>query len=159
MSDPSASPDLWLRVESDEFSVSSPRRFSQHIRLFPADRLIAIDQELLRWGLFAGAARVCPLRLESLPTPAPQFAIRFNKHLLLRCVGFSREVFHNGEELADRTVTLQVNDTIICDPYLLRVVAPPDPAQLLQGMVEQILPANDATEFGDSETDFLLNVR
>jgi hypothetical protein len=40
------------------------------------------------------------------------------------------------------------------------VIDPPDPTQLLQGMVEQILPANDeAAEFADSETDFLLNVR
>jgi hypothetical protein len=160
MSDPSVAPGLWLRVESEGFSISCPRRFSQHIRLFPADRLIAIDPELLRWGLFVGAARVCLLRLESLATHAPQFAIRFNKHFHFRLVGFSTEVFHNGEELSGRTVSLQVNDTIICEPYLLRVIDPPDPTQLLQGMVEQILPANDeAAEFADSETAFLLNVR
>ena len=160
MSELTESPDLWLRVEDEAFSVSCPRRFSEHIRLFPADRLVVINQELLRWGLFVGAARVCPLRLESLPTHAPQFAIRFNKHFRWRLVGFSSEVFHNGEELSERTVTLQINDTIICEPYLLRVVAAPDPTQLLQDMVEQILPSNAGTsDFPDNETDFLLNVR
>ena len=160
MSDLSELPDLWLRLEGDTFSVSCPKRFREHIRFFPADRLVAIDEALLRWGLFVGAAQVCPLRLESLPTHAPQFAIRFDKHSRWCLVGFSSEVFHNGEELSERTVLLSIDDTIICDPYLLRVVSPPDPTSLLQGMVEQILPAKTgASEFADAETDFLLNVR
>lgn len=159
MSDLPESSDLWLRVEGDDFSISCPKRFREHIRFFPADRLVAIDEILLRWGLFVGAAQVCPLRLESLPTHAPQFAIRFDKRFRRCLVGFSSEVFHNGEELSERTVLLHIDDTIICDPYLLRVVPPPDPTRMLQGMVEQFLPANaGVSDLPDSETDFLLNV-
>ncbi|MFM9964908.1 MAG: hypothetical protein ACKV2Q_27210 [Planctomycetaceae bacterium] len=160
MSGPSETPDLWLHVEGEAFTVSCPKRFREQIRFFPADRLVVIDEAVLRWGLFVGAAQVCPLRLESLPAHAPQFAVRFDKHRRMCLVGFSSEVFHNGEELSERTVVLCVGDTIICDPYLLRVVSPPDPSEMLQGMVEQMLPANAvATDIPDNETDFLLNVR
>ncbi len=160
MSDLPESPDLWLHVEGDAFSVSCPKRFREHIRFFPADRLIVIDEAILRWGLFVGAAQVCPLRLESLPVHAPQFAARFDKHGRLCLVGFSSEVFHNGKELSERTVLLRIDDTVICDPYFLRVVPPPDPTEMQQGIVEQMLPANAvASDVLDNETDFLLNVR
>lgn len=55
---------------------------------------------------------------------------------------------------------LEIGDTITCGPYCLRVVVPPDPQQLLQELVERTLPDNPGeSEFTDSETDFLLNVR
>lgn len=150
--------DLWLRVESDDYSVSCPRRYRRKIRLYPADRLVSIDQEVLRWGVFAGAAQACQLRLELLPMLFPQFGIRFDSSLQWRLMGFNGEVFHNGIELLDRTVTLQIDDTIICDPYLLRVVSCPD--ELLQELVEQMAsPPSSEPEFTDGETDFLLNVR
>lgn len=154
----SVTEDLWLRIESDGFTASCPRRYRRRIRLYPADRLVAIEQEVLRWGLFVGAARACQLRLESLPTLFPQFAIRLNSGLRWRLMGLNGEVFHNGCELRDRTVTLEIDDTIICDPYVLRVVPCPD--HLLQDLVEQMvsLPGNEP-DFEDGETDFLLNVR
>ena len=152
-------PDLWLRVESDEFSISCPRRFHSLVRLFPADRLIAVDQLLLRWGVFVGAARFCPIRLESLRTLVPQFAIRLDSKLRWRLMGFGGKVQHNRYELSTQAVVLEIGDTIICDPYRLRVVAEPDPQQLLQELVEKALPEHTGeSEFTDSETDFLLNV-
>lgn len=151
--------DLWLRVESDEFSISCPRRFHNLVRLFPADRLIAIDQLLLRWGVFVGAARFCPIRLESLRTLAPQFAIRLDSKLRWRLMGFGGKVQHNRYQLSPHAVVLEVGDTIICDQYQLRVVAEPDTQQLLQQLVEQALPEHSGeSEFADNETDFLLNV-
>ncbi|TXT30286.1 MAG: hypothetical protein FD138_2304 [Planctomycetota bacterium] len=152
--------DLWLRVESDEFAISFPRRFRGLVRLFPADRLIALDQLLLRSGVFVGAARACPLRLESLQTLVPQFVLRVDSKLRWRLMGFGGKVQHNRYELADHAIVLEIGDTITCGPYCLRVVVPPDPQQLLQELVEKTLPDNPGeSEFTDSETDFLLNVR
>lgn len=152
--------DLWLRVESDEFAVSSPRRFHGLVRLFPADRLIVLDQLLLRWGVFVGAARACPLRLESLRTLVPQFVLRVDSKLRWRLMGFGGKVQHNRYELADHAIVLEIGDTISCGSYCLRAIAPPDPQQLLQELVEKVLPESTGeSEFADSETDFLLNVR
>lgn len=152
-------PNLWLRVESDEFSISCPRRFHSLVRLFPADRLIAVDQLLLRWGVFVGAARACPIRLESLRTLVPQFVLRLDSKLRLRLMGFGGKVSHNRYGLSTHAVVLEVGDTIICDPYRLRVVAEPDPQQLLQELVERVVPDNSGeSEFADGETDFLLNI-
>lgn len=155
----SEAPDLWLRVESDEFSVSCPHRFRGLVRLFPADRLIAIDSLLLRWGVFVGAARACPLRLESLRTLVPQFVLRFDSKLRWRLIGFGGKVQHNRYQLAAHATVLEIGDTILCDPYRLRVVAPPDPQNLLQELVERAVPeTSGADEFADSETEFLLNL-
>lgn len=152
--------DLWLRVESDEFAVSCPRRFHGLVRLFPADRLIVLDQLLLRWGVFVGAARACPLRLESLRTLVPQFVLRLDSKLRWRLMGFGGKVQHNRYELSDHAIVLEIGDTITCGSYCLRVVVPPNPQQLLQELVEKALPENTGEpEFADSETDFLLNVR
>lgn len=152
--------DLWLHVESDEFSISCPRRFRGLVRLFPADRLIVVDSLLLRWGVFVGAARACPIRLESLRTLVPQFVLRFDSKLRWRLMGFGSKVQHNRYELADHAIVLELGDTIICDSYRLRVVAPPDPQQMLQELVEKALPeTSGADEFANSETEFLLNVR
>lgn len=151
--------DLWLRVESDDFAISCPRRFRGLVRLFPADRLIALDQLLLRWGVFVGAARACPLRLESLRTLVPQFVLRVDSKLRWRLMGFGGKVQHNRYELADHAIVLEIGDTITCGAYCLRVVVPPDPEQLLQELVEKALPKSfDESEFADGETDFLLNV-
>lgn len=152
--------DLWLRVESDDFAISCPRRFRGLVRLFPADRLIALDQLLLRWGVFVGAARACPLRLESLRTLVPQFVLRVDSKLRWRLMGFGGKVQHNRYELADHAIVLEIGDTITCGTYCVRVVVPPDPDQLLQVLVEKALPESfGESEFADGETDFLLNVR
>lgn len=154
MSNPS---ELWLRIEGDDFAVSSPGRYRNHVAIFPADRLVCLDESVLRIGVFVGAARPCQLRLESLPTLTPQFVIRYDRSSHWGLVGLDQDVFHNGDELADRTVTLQVGDTISCDPYVLRVVNPPNRIELLQELVERMLPANQPAEFNDDETGFLLN--
>lgn len=152
--------DLWLRVESDEFTISCPRRFHGLVRFFPADRLIAVDHLVLRWGLFVGAARACQLRLESLRTLVPQFVLRLDSKLRWRLMGFGGKVQHNRYELADHAIVLEIGDTITCGTYCLRVVVPPDPQQLLQELVEKALPESTGeSEFADGETDFLLNVR
>lgn len=132
---------LWLHIKSDEFSVSTPKRFRKVIRFYPADRLVLLEPEALVQGVFAGAARACPLRLESIPLQWPQFCIRYNNRFESRLMGFGCEVFHNGEELGNNTVTLQLDDTIICDPYLIRVVNPPD--VFLQDLVENLGAQSD----------------
>ncbi len=87
---------LWLRVQSDEFAVATPMRFSQHVRFFPADRLIRLGEQILAWGVFVGSNRSCHLRLERVPSPAPQFCIRYNKRYECRLAGWGADVFHNG---------------------------------------------------------------
>lgn len=151
--------ELWLRVESDEFAISCPRRFRGLVRLYHADRLIAVDHHVLRWGAFVGAARACPIRLELLRTSAPQFVFRLDSKFRCRLMGFGGKVQHNRYDLANNAVVLEIGDTITCESYALRVIEPPDPKLLLQGLVEQVVP-DDAqpSEFGDSETEFLLNV-
>ena len=74
-------------------------------------------------------------------------------------MGFGGKVFHNRFLLSNHAVVLEVGDVIICDPYRLRVIAEPDTQQLLQEIVEKVLPESTGEpEFADSETDFLLNI-
>jgi hypothetical protein len=145
---------LWLKVQSDEFAVSVPQRFQRHIRLYPADRLVRMSEYVLGYGLFAGAARGCHLRLEQIPLPAPQFAIRYNQRFECRLMGWGAEVYYNGTELGERTVTLGIDDTIICDPYLLRVV--PAPSELLQSLVEKLMSREVPGDSSSGSSDFRL---
>lgn len=145
---------LWLSIQSDEFAISVTQRFQRYIRMFPADRLVRIGEYVLGYGLFAGSARACHLRLEQSLAPGPQFAVRYNQRFECRLMGWGADVYHNGVELADRTVSLEINDTIICDPYLLRVVAPP--SELLQSLVEKLTSGDSKTDSSMGSSDFRL---
>lgn len=148
---------LWLKViQGDMRSIGSPEGLKRHFAIYPNHRLVAIDTTLLALGVFVGRSAVCHLRLKSLHDAPPQCCLRIDEQARWFLTGQGGSLFVNGDLIGETEVELKIDDQIIADPYVFKIVTRPERRNNQDASRAKRKAKPNAS--GQSDANFVLNL-